>query len=52
MDNRYYEKVIEELYHINGFVNDISVKKQSIEKQKGTIKRIDKLIQYLESKYE
>ena len=47
-----YKKVIEELYHINGFVNDISVKKQSIEKQKGTIRRIDKLIQYLESKYE
>ncbi len=47
-----YKKVLEELYHINGFVNDIGVKKQSIEKQKGTIRRIDKLIQYLESKYE
>lgn len=47
-----YKKVIEELYHINGFVNDIDVKKQSIEKQKRTIIRIDKLIQYLESKYE
>lgn len=47
-----YKKVIEELYRINGFVNDIGVKKQSIEKQKGAISRIDKLIQYLESKYE
>lgn len=47
-----YKKVIEELYRIDGIINNIDVKKQSIEKQKGAISRIDKLIQYLESKYE
>ena len=47
-----YKKVIEELYRIDGIINNINVKKQSIEKQKGAIRRIDKLIQYLESKYE
>lgn len=47
-----YKKVIEELYRIDGIINNIDVKKQSIEKQKGVISRIDKLIQYLESKYE
>lgn len=47
-----YKKVIEELYRIDGIINNIDVKKQSIEKQKGAIRRIDELIQYLESKYE